>query len=216
MCRSSHLGCPALAALLVFAYGPLALAQTPMITEPSAADVARSLRTRASRGFALVVLTQALGSRPRHVMDEIADTLLAIAMTPGTDPLIYSARSEAVNALTEAGVGYTGISGQTYAIPYSGAVTRLVRIAQATQDMGLRAAALVGLLAQPDRQMSLQRVRSFAVSQDPLAETAVVLLGNEAGPEGLAIARELHRSGIVTQPYARTALDGIARYHRWQ
>jgi hypothetical protein len=120
-----------------------------------------------------------------------------------------------VNALTEAGVGYTGISNRSHAIPYSGAVARLARIAQSAQDMGLRAGALVGLLAQPDLQASLQLVRSVAVSQDPLVETAVVLLGNEAGPEGLAVARELHRSGSVTQPYARSALDGIARYHRW-
>lgn len=210
-----HLRCPAIAVLLFFHYGSLASAQTPRLTEPTAADVARSLRTRASPGFARVVLTQALGARERHVMDEIADTLVAIALTPGTDELIYSVRSEAVSALTEAGVGYTGISDQIYAVPYAGAVSRLVRLARAAQDMGLRAAALVGLLAQPDRQASLQLVRSFAISQDPLAETAVVLLGNDAGPEGLAVARELHRSGSVTHPYARSALDGIARYHRW-
>jgi hypothetical protein len=213
---TTQLRCPAIAALLVSLYGSLAFAQTPRLTEPTAADVARSLRTRASPGFARVVLTQALGARERHVMDEIADTLMAVAMTPGTDELIYSVRSEAVSALTEAGVGYTGISDQIYAVPYAGAVSRLVRIAQAAQDMGLRAAALVGLLAQPDRQASLQLVRSFAVSQDPLAEFAVITLGNNAGPDGLAIARELHRSGSVTQPYARSALDGIARYHRWQ
>lgn len=212
---TTQLRCTAIAVLLVCLYGSLAPAQTPRLTEPTAADVARSLRTRASPGFARMVLTQALGARERRVMDEIADTLVAIALTPGTDELIFSVRSEAVSALTEAGVGYTGIVDRADAVPYAGAASRLVRIAQAAQDPDVRAQALRGLLDQPNRQASLQLIRSFAVSQDPLAEFAVVLLGNRAGPEGLAVARELHRSGSVTQPYARTALDGIARYHRW-
>lgn len=212
---TTPLRCPAIAALLVSLCGSLASAQTPMLTEPTAADVARSLRTRASPGYARVVLTQALRAHPRHVMDEIADTLVAIAMMPGTDTLSFAVRAAALGTLVSVGAGDNGMVGFAHAVPYAGTLSRLVRIAQSAQDVGIRAAALRGLLYLPDRHTSLQLIRSFALSQYSLAEIAVFILGNDAGPDGLAIARELYRSRSVTQQYARTALDGIARYHRW-
>jgi hypothetical protein len=45
---------------------------------------------------------------------------------------------------------------------------------------------------------------------------AVTLLTMETGPEGQAVARQLHRDGKVTEPRAKNLLDHTASVYKWQ
>jgi hypothetical protein len=149
-------------------------------------------------------------------MDEIADTLVAIATTfPGNDFRANATRMEALQSLSGAGRGENGIVGQNRALPYGGAMSRLVRIAETAQEGGIRAAALAGLRFLPNRAGCLAFLELFAKSQNEVAWVAVHELGNETGVEGLAIARQLFREGSVSEPRAKLALSGIAKHNGW-
>ena len=185
--------------------------------EPSAAEVAVSLRTKGHAGAARTVLTQALRPKSPQELDEIADTLAAIAATfPGNDARGSATRMEALLSLSFAGQGDNGIVGVAHAVPYGGAAARLMRIAQTAQDVGIRAAALATLKSQPDRAKSLSFLQQVAKSQNEMAWVAVQILGNETGSEGRAIAQQLFRDGSVTEAYAKSTLDNMAHAYGWR
>jgi hypothetical protein len=96
---------------------------------PLAAQIARSVRTSGNDGRALPILTQARRSERRALMDEIADTLTAIAINPSVNDLANArARSVAIGILFQSGKGNTGLADDVPGTPYSGATSRLRRI----------------------------------------------------------------------------------------
>ena len=185
--------------------------------DPTAAQVARALRTKGHPAQARAVLTQARGPRSAHQMDEVADTLVSIAATlPGDDLRGTTTRSAALNALVAAGRGSSGIDEGKGAVRYAGAAARLMRLAETAQDVGIRAAAVLGLVQLPDSVRYFPFLRKVAASQDRVAKVAVTLLVFDTGPAGRAIARELYLAGSASDSIARTALAGAAREFAWR
>src|SRR5690349_8263075 len=91
----------------------------------NAAEVAARLRTRGDYGFALAVLTQARGPESRRKMDDMGDSLVAIATgLRGDDQTATATRAAAQAALMLAGMGETGIVGGERGTPYAGASDR--------------------------------------------------------------------------------------------
>jgi len=185
--------------------------------DPSAAKVAAALRAHGYAPSALVVLTQAHGPRPRRTLDDIADTLVAIAVSVSGDDLLSSrARKEAVHLLAAAGVGHSGIVGVDRAIPYSGAVVRLMRIVETAGDVGVRGMALASLPLTSERHRLVGFLRDVARLQNAIAYHAVAMLVNECGPEGLEIARGLFRDGTVSNENGKRLLRNAAHIHGWR
>jgi len=185
--------------------------------EPNAVEVAARLRKSGQAGGAVAVLSQARGPEAAKKMDDIADSLVAIAVGfPGQDARGARTRGAALNALVLAGIGSSGVVGTSHGIPYRGAAERLKRISEAAEDVGIRATALLDLTKLPDRANLLPFLRQVATSQRPVADRAVTLLAEETGPDGQSIARNLYRNGGVTQKTAKEMLDRAAFAHGWQ
>jgi len=177
--------------------------------DPSPAEVASFLRSRGQAGPALAVLTQLRARQSQKKMDEVADSLAAIAIGfPGTGYQPRLTRMNAQIALLESGMGRTGI-------PYSGASDRLMRIVEESQDIGVRASALFGLMELPDRLSRLPLLRKVATSRNPIAYRAVIML-TEIDPEGRAIARALYQSGGVVDSTAIETLHDMAGVYHWR
>lgn len=186
-------------------------------SDPSPAEVASLLRTSGDPGAALSVLTQARGAQAQKKMDEIADTLVAIAISlPGSDQRSTSTRAIAQATLLQAGLGMTGIVGIDRGIPYSGATDRLMRLVETAQDVGIRGASLFALTQLPAERQLLPFLRKVATSQNPVAYRALTILTEETGTEGRAIARELYLSGGIVQPIAREMLEHFAAMYKWR
>ncbi|MDP1860487.1 MAG: hypothetical protein Q8K82_17555 [Gemmatimonadaceae bacterium] len=186
--------------------------------DPTAAQVAISLRTKGHPRQARAVLTQARGPRSAHQMDEVADTLVSIAATfPGDDLRGVSTRSAALMALVHAGRGSSGIDDGS-GVRYAGAAARLKRLAETAQGSDIRAGALLGLVQLPDSVAYFPFLGKVAASQTAgeEAQAAATLLVNDLGPAGRAIARELYLAGRVTQSSARITLDGAAQQFGWR
>lgn len=186
--------------------------------DPTAAQVATLLRIKGHPGQARALLTQARGPRTPREMDEVADTLLAIAATfPGNEYRSASTRTSALSALVDAGRGSSGIDDGSAGIPYAGAAARLMRLAETAQDVGIRAAALTGLVWLPDSVQYLPFLAKVAVAaQGEEAQAATGLLVHDTGPAGQAIARALYLAGTVSQWSATRTLEGAARQFGWR
>lgn len=176
-----------------------------------------SLRTKGSPGLALAVLTQAFGPKPARQLDEIADTLLVVATQfPGLDARSVLIRHQALATLMLAGRGDNGIVGPANAIPYSGAAARIKHIAEFAVDVGQRAGALSALMSLPNQAANLPFLEYIAVSTNAVAVEAVMLLGNQTGPQGRAIARRLFLEKRVVEESAVRILNGIASHYGWK
>lgn len=186
--------------------------------DPTAAQVASSLRTKGHPAGARAVLTQARGPRAARQLDEVADTLASIAARfPGGDLRAVSTRAAALDALVDAGRGSTGIDDGTGGVRYAGAAVRLMRLAETAQSGGIRAAALTALVQLPDSVAHFPFLAKVAVAaQGEEAQAATTLLVNDTGPAGRAIARELYLAGRVKQWSARRTLEGAAQAFGWR
>lgn len=184
--------------------------------EPTAAEIAQSLRTRGGAPDARAVLTQARGDRPRALLDEIADTLVAIAGgLPGEDFQASATRREAVHILAAAGRGNNGIVGVARAVKYPGAEARLMTLVATASDVGIRFMALAAVQMLVERARFVQHLESAARLSNPVAHKAVALLLDESGPAGLAVARALYRDGSVTDERALHLLRKAAANLGW-
>jgi hypothetical protein len=189
----------------------------PRGREPSAADVAASLRAKGHASNARAVLTQARGSRSRQVMDEIADTLVAFAIGfPGSDRRNATIRNAALLELTDAGVGESGVPGVDTAIPYAGAAERIMRIAETAQDVGIRGGALWAVTQLPNNGAVIPFLTRVASSQNIVAYSAIDLLDQVMKAEGRSVLRDLYQRNAVTEPTAREALWRLAGAYGWR
>lgn len=185
--------------------------------EPNAAEVAALLRGQGHAGGAVAVLTQAYSLQPRQKMDEIADSLVAIAVGfPGDDLRGARTRGAALSTLSLAGIGTREVTGMDRAVPYTGAADRFMRIAETAQDVGISGGALRALTELPDKTRLLPFLRKVAISQNAAALVAVTILISDTGPEGQLIARELHRRRLVTERNAWEILDRLAGAYGWR
>lgn len=185
-----------------------------------AEDVARRLRTKGHARYALDLLTQTNGPHPRELLDEIADTLANIAIShPGTHIEAFQIRSEASTTLLLAGITLadsdTGSVGGRRRVVYAGSAERLMRIVTDAQDPGLRGGTLHSLPEVLDTEQLLPFLRQVATSQNSAAFEAIVLLNELTGPEGVAMLRELHQKGLITEPNVQHLLRRIRWARGW-
>jgi hypothetical protein len=191
-------------------------ASPPAQTIPLASRVARSIRTNGNDGRALPILTQARKPESRTLMDEIADTLAAIAMEPSVDDVANTrARSQAISILHLAGLGESGLPGGVPGIPYSGAASRLRRIVESSYYLDVRQLALKRLSNLDRSPAFLRYLRQHALGSTMVAAIAVEILADDRGAEGRAIARELYRTKAVMHDYAKRVLEARARERGW-
>lgn len=190
----------------------------PPQSAPSiAALVARSIRSSGNDGRSLPILTQAKGKERRELMDEIADTLVALAINPAEETLANSrARSVAIAHLFLAGKGNTGLADEVRGVPYSGAALRLRRIVESSAHDAVRQGALMRLSELEDSRSMLAYLRQCALWPNNVAATAVTVLADEKGAAGLAIARTLYESGSIKNAYAKRVLSTRAYKYGWR
>ena len=205
-------------ALIGFSVHADAQASSPPAAQqlPIAAQIARSVRTSGNDGRALPILTQARRSERRALMDEIADTLAAIAINPSVNDLANArARSVAIGILFQSGKGNTGLADDVPGTPYSGATSRLRRIVELSSYVENRQVALKRLASLDHSSAMLGYLRQLALSSGRIAGTAVAILADDKGAGGRAIARELYVSGVVTDATAKRFLSTRANKYGW-
>lgn len=188
--------------------------------DTNAAEVAVLLRTKGHAGSAVTVLTQTPGSQPPQKLDEIADTLMRVAMASiGNDSVPSGTRVAALSALIEAGLGQGGFirDGMHVAAgkPYAGAISRLMRIVETAPDPTIRSTTLAMLADFTDTPVLLPFFRRIAMSEDHAAWQAIVVLNEATGPEGLKVLAELYDQRLVVEPHACELLESIAKKQRW-
>lgn len=190
---------------------------TPSSSQSIAALVARSIRATGNDGRSLPILTQARGKERRELMDEIADTLVALAINPAVETLANSrTRSVAIGQLFQAGKGNTGLADEVPGIPYSGAAPRLRRIVESSAHVANRQVALKRLSELDDSRSMLAYLRRCALWPNNVAGAAVTVLADEKGAAGLAIARKLYESGMVKNAWAKRVLSTRAYQYGWR
>lgn len=208
--------CQLTVAIAMCVFAARGLASQKLSREPNAIEVSALLRNSGHYGGAVSVLTQARAAEPKQTMDDIADSLVAIAIGfPGRDLRGARTRGAALRALLLAGIGSSGVVGIDHGVPYAGAEERLRRISETAEDTGIRAGALFALTKLPDKAKLLSFLRRVAMSQNPVAHEAVTLLAEETGPDGQSVARQLYLNGAVAQPLAKTMLARAAFAHGW-
>jgi len=149
-------------------------------------------------------------------MDAIADSLVAFAVTLRLDDL-HSSRAivAALYTFVRAGRGTTTDVDRPRGQPYPEAAERLKQVVDRAESVPVRAGALRCLFDLLDSSALLSYLRQVATSQNAVAEEAVVKLANETGAAGQAIARQLYRDRLVSEPRARNLLSHLASAHRW-
>lgn len=181
-----------------------------------ASQIARSLRTDGNDARALPILTQAHRRESRALMDEIADTLAEMAITASAADLANArARSIAIGILFQAGKGNTGLASDLPGTPYVGAASRLRRVVDRSAYLEHRQVALKRLSNLDNSPAMLGHLRQYALSASNIAGTAIALLADEKGAGGLAIARELYKSSVVKNDYAKRVLSTRATKYGW-
>lgn len=199
-------------------------AQAPAIRwaaemDTDASTVAATLRAEGHAGTAFHVLTQAYAPQSRAKMDEIADTLLLIAIGfPGTDIVAHRTRTSAARTLISAAATdtrpVTGTDGRRRT-PYPGAVDRLIKLVENSPDVGHQASALRALGKIMDKSDYLAFVRQVAMSQSDAVMPAIDILNEQTGPEGLAVLRDLYEKGLITLPYVEEYLIRVVSGRGW-
>src|SRR5687768_10773756 len=187
--------------------------------DTEASTVAAELRTKGNPGPALYVLTQAYAPQPREKMDEIADTLLSIAVgLPGTDTVAHRTRTSAARTLMAAASIDTMPaydSDGRRPNPYPGGVDRLMKLVENSPDVGHQGSALRELQGIMDHNEYVAFVRQVAMSQSPAVLSAIRILNEDTGPEGAAVLRDLYEKGLITLPHIDEVLDRAVSDRGW-
>lgn len=161
--------------------------------------------------LALVALVQLARPASPEDLDALADTLvaMAIAFAESPDPLVRP-RAHQVIQLLVAAATWEHPRGS----PYQSAPERLLRLGlQLPREFGGRA-----VLAFPrviDQVTAIEYASMIARENGPSASLAVIVLGEQLGPRGLARALELYRGRVVHDMLAARQLDELARMHGW-
>ena len=182
------------------------LAQT---TQTLAVEVATTLRTSGSVGESRAILRQLKETRSDAALGAVADVLMDYIVSKASPTVSLSARQNALDVLAASGRRDGGGK------PFPGAYPRLVRIVESADDSGLRASALFHIAHQPDTAQALRMLRGVAVSNNEVAMVAVRDLAGYLGDRGLAVLRELYRSGEVKDLWAQRELAHNARKYGW-
>lgn len=171
-------------------------------------EALQRVRVRGDAQMALGVLVQSYGALSLTQISGMADSLVDIASAPADPERVDMAGLAAVIAIQGSATPDRGRA-------FSGAFERLVRIIREGSHPGTRVAAMSAAVQVGGAHRTVPVLRPIAASDDPLAWHAVELLARETGPEGLEALRRLYVNGAVTEPYAKSVLQGIAEYHGW-
>lgn len=168
------------------------------------------LRESGHSTLAQIFLMQLRGPRAPAELDELADSLVAVAIDYRRgDPL--SKR----RAASAARVTIAGAAASEEGIAYPRAFPRLVRIYEDAGEVGVEGATLWLMSLLPNAGPVLEYLEAVATSRDRAAFQAVTVLSRDMGPAGVARLRRLHREGEVTEPGAVEWLRRIAHQKGW-
>ncbi len=178
----------------------------------NAARIAAQIRTVPDDSSAVAVLRQRRGARSAQQLDEIGDSLVAIAIASApADTAMYKTHQAALDGLMHAG------SSDGPGAPYRGAADRLLRIAENTADVGIRGSAISALSVQPDIPQAIRMLTRIAASPNPGSFGAILLMcdGKLAPLGGLSALRELYTNELVREPTSLYYLSVCAGHHGW-
>lgn len=168
------------------------------------------LREEGIATAAQLFLMQLRGPRTPAELDELADSLVAVAIDyQEGDPLSKQ------RAASAARVTIAGAAASEEGIAYPRAFPRLVRIYEDAGEIGVEGATLWLMSLLPNAGPVLEYLEAVATSSDRAAFQAVTVLSRDMGPAGLARLRRLHRDGEVNEPGAVQWLQRIAHQKGW-
>lgn len=200
-------------AFLAFGLATTAHAQAP--GRRSVPELMATVRAHVASGAAISVLGQQDSAYTRPVLDELADSLTAMAITGDS-------RSGASDAALHVITTLKSAAGPHARIPYDGTAERLMRIHREAQGRSIRIVAFGALLDIQDIGGVLPYVRAFVTSNQPDADRAIsqiIMRADERSvlyrPEARALLRELYERGLVPHPDASSLLEGFAVEQGW-
>ena len=197
---------PALVAVL------LALAPTGLAGQVQDTLSVRDVLAAFHQGHTSVAgrfLAQELGPRSARALDELADSLVAIATSFQPDDASPFEATMAASTLGTASLPFRSV-------PDTGAFERLIRVYHEAPDVGIRGGALRSLVKLPGVGRALDFIEEVAASSENTAFIAVRILADRTGPAGLQRLRRMFEAHAVVQPGAAWTLDRIAEYHGWK
>ena len=187
-----------------------ARAQPPVERDSSGATakaIAAAVKNPLGMDLAVRTLRQVDRRLRRDALDEIADSLVALAiqLTP-TRSTIGTIQS-AVGALGLASLA------EGDGVPYAGGAERLLRVAEA--GGGHAGGALSALSRLPDQEVAIASMKRVAVSDNVLASEAVRYLGAAFGSPGVAVLERIYRNREIRDGIAMTDARRYARRAGW-
>ena len=146
-----------------------------------------------------------------NVIDEIADSLVALALSASDKTSNPNARTAAVQALNFSLLPTKGKSTR-----YAGAETRLHVIANSSTEDAVRMAAIRGLTGTSDTTRFVTTLVAVAKNTGLSADWAIERLLYRTGGAGVEAARELYVRALVIDPDARLSLGRAATQLGWR
>lgn len=186
------------------------------VRRPTPKDVASRLRAKGNTWEALQILTQAWGPYPAAMLDMVADTLVAIAISKSVFPAVEGDDSRVENLLfAQAAVETLALSARPDSgLAYTGARSRLLRIAEA--DAWVAPGAVYSIAKLTDQASAIEALRHVAIRDAYAANVAIDILEREFGQAGIGILRNLYMEDLVVRPIARRRLLDIASMRGWR
>lgn len=181
----------------------------------SAAEIIATIRAHGRISAAISVLSQHDSAYARPVLDELADSLTAMAVAADPEREGSDVALRVVGVLTDASSRYARV-------PYEGAAERLMRIHQQARDHAIRIVAFGSLLDLANIGRVLPYVRAFVTSEErdvDLGVSQIIMRAEERSvlfrPEARALLRELYEGNLVPDPEARLVLEAFAAEQGW-
>lgn len=162
------------------------------------AQVGRSLRTPQS------------SATSRGDLDEAADSLVAIALSPGSANVAIRTRTAATLAL-----GYASLPSEGRFVRYAGAESRLFAIARGSTEDDVRLTAIRALASPRDTIGFIGALEAVARKPGYAATWAIERLLLRTGKAGIDAARRLYLQQEVPDRDASADLARAAVRHGW-
>jgi hypothetical protein len=202
---------------LHFAWPPgHAAGQTTRAAHGSVSELLAMWRSAAGSGPLDLVLSQRHREYSTSFLDELADSLAAIAIAGRPDqatPVTANLPGMALSTLKLSHVGHDA------RIPYAGAFDRLRRVYVEAGDPLIRIAALRHMIAVGGGGRGLAYAREFFTSDDPnvwLALGSIMMDASAGVLPALALVRQLYEEDLLRDPVARSLLEGYAHGKGWR
>jgi hypothetical protein len=192
---------------------PLWASQPTARPDSDAVRIAAAIRSTGNLSAAKLLLRDVDKSRSAASRDIVADSIVSIVLSTDEKSPNYGAAGNALTTLILAGAGPRWAAKGT---PYAGAAARLLRIAESSASIARRGTAVFGLAQMADTVTARAMLRSIAISNNPVAGSAIGFLHTSMGPAGIEVLHELYRDSLVTERSARSDLALLARKYSWR